>query len=382
MAEFYPVNITLKTWDDVLHDLIVEAQRRGLIDPSIDPYEVVGNQKYVDNLLILDYAVFSKAISDVYQAIGEVYNSMRLWTATGGDLDNIGQLFIPRYPPQRAVGVLRVGWDEALPEPITIPMGTRFTSEHRDLIFTARSDVMVPAGARTAEISIIGDDTGAQYNVPAGYITNCIDYYTFDDIYNPDATYGGYDGESDDSYRERLMNWKQILNRGTIGAYRDLLEGLKEVRGYHIEPWWDGAGTVLITIDPPVDEIIEDVDALIQGVRAADERVVVEAVKPVDIDLTIKVQVDPEYPEHVDPAALIKRIEDLMEVYVDGGELPDGKYWEGLRIGDDFVPFRAAAFLSRYVPEASNLQFKYPSDRVVIKADERVTTDRVIVEVE
>lgn len=382
MTDYYNLNIKKRGWDEILTSFVVEAQKRNLLDESIDPQAVVNQKEYIDNLLIMDYAVFSQVLSETYEMIEAVYNSMRLRTATGEDLDNIGQMFLSRYAPQKSVGVIRVGFEEELEEPMQIPMGLRFTSQYHDLVFITRVDKLMEAGDKTAEIPIIADDVGSSYNVPAGYITDCLDHYGFDYISNPDATYGGYDGESDESYRERLLNWKYILNRGTLSAYVDFLNGLKEVRGYHIEPYWDGPGTVLITIDPPVDEIVADVEVGIETIKAVDEYVVVEKVKPVSMDLSVQIEMDYEYPAYTESTAIKKRVEDLLEVYFDGGELPDGGgYYEGMKIGQDFIPFRAAAFLSDYLPDVGTISFKYPSSRVVILPDERATLGTVTVEV-
>ncbi len=92
-------------------------------------------------------------------------------------------------------------------------------------------------------------DTGAAYNVPAHSVTeleSSID--GIDVIDNPSQIGGGADDESIESARQRMLDAKKVLSRGTMSWFKSETESIEGVHQAIIVPRYAGRGTVGILV--------------------------------------------------------------------------------------------------------------------------------------
>jgi hypothetical protein len=59
----------------------------------------------------------------------------------------------------------------------------------------------------------------------------------------------------------------------------------------------------------------------------------------------------------VEKAEIVQKVENAISTYVDGGYRTSGKYYSGLTIGEDFVPWKCGIFVSEEVSEVKNIVF-------------------------
>ena len=136
------------------------------------------------------------------------------------------------------------------------------------------------------------------------------------------------DVETDDHLRERLLNagdW--IAYGGNIADYKKMISTIPDVGAVQVYPIWNGPGTVKLVIldndlNPASDTLVkkvkdiidpEDETALGYGLAPIDHRVTVVAPVYKTVDITAKVQIDPQ-PDAESVRIKIKQaIEDLFK---------------------------------------------------------------------
>lgn len=170
--------------------------------------------------------------------------------AEGVFLDYHGESFkLPRHPAVRSNGFVIFGGDEGTLIPAGTVAMTPGTDDTPPIRFVTLHDVEIDETERV-EVAIRAVEPGRIGNVPADSITlleESITGITF--INNETATINGDDEESDDHYRERILERRQ--KQSLSGAVRDYIAWAKEVEGVGeviVLPEWNGAGTVKVLI--------------------------------------------------------------------------------------------------------------------------------------
>lgn len=153
---------------------------------------------------------------------------------------------------------------------VEIKTGTIFctpaTNESAAIEFETTKDSVIQDGKATIPIKAL--EAGKESNVAAGTITLALKpIQGVQTIINPAPITGGTEIESDDSFRERIMDINATIDTSSVGNMGDYRRWAMEVAGVgHVDviDTWDGAGTVKLIItdaegNPANEDILEKV---------------------------------------------------------------------------------------------------------------------------
>lgn len=121
-----------------------------------------------------------------------------------------------KLPPAFARGFVSLSSPEPLTEDVDIASGEQFnTPDGRG--YTCSRHTLWLAGSTSVLVPVIARQSGAQYNVSSGAISESP---SFDDIYtvSNSAINNGRDDESDDERESRFADFVAALSRGTVYA--------------------------------------------------------------------------------------------------------------------------------------------------------------------
>ena len=117
------------------------------------------------------------------------------------------------------------------------------------------------------------------------------------------------------------------------------------------------------TVWDEVNEVTKNIDADIFLITP--DKIVI------DVFTTVDVNIDRVNPFSQNEMKDIKsKIIAAINRYIHGGVRVNGDYYKGLVIGQDFVPFQLAKFVTEEVPEVQNMEFTYPKEVIKIENDE------------
>lgn len=129
-------------------------------------------------------------------------------TASGEYLDRHAELRgITRKTASKAYGELTFSLVEALESDVEIPQGTICSVENSAYIqFATTQSAVISAGELSVTVPALAVENGAMYNAKAGTVTVIVNPPGYiDAVTNEFAFTGGYDAESDESLRKRLL---------------------------------------------------------------------------------------------------------------------------------------------------------------------------------
>lgn len=212
-----------------------------------------------------------------------------------------------RKAAQRAAGQLRITGQDGTP----IPAGSVFATVSRNdniaVEFTVTRDYTITGGSVTADIEAVAAGSGG--NVAADLIVIVIsdNLNGIKSVTNPGATGGGFNEESDDELRERIIQYDQSMSGSFIGNEADYKRWALSVVGVGeavIIPANDDSGLVTIVAtdangDPASPALCQQIyDYIMEG---ANERA--ERFAPVNANLSV-----------VSPTTIEIRVEAAMEL--------------------------------------------------------------------
>lgn len=145
-----------------------------------------------------------------------------LTTATGHYLDLFGEEYgVQRNIALQAQGVVTFSISSAVNYPISIPANTRITNTETGLFYDTYITVEIPVGATTVDCPVRSMITGAQTNIPANseFVFYNENLFREVSISNSEAFTDGRDSESDEEYRERLLEVKTSDGFGSKSYY-------------------------------------------------------------------------------------------------------------------------------------------------------------------
>ena len=142
--------------------------------------------------------------------------------AEGSYLEHIGALFgVTRLGASHASVIVRFSLSTPLSYTVTIPKGTRITSDGR-ITFSVQNNITIPAGVSDMEAVLTCDSSGTSGNgfLP-GQLNKIVDVFPFSlSAVNITASYGGTDTESDEALRERIhIAPEHYSTAGPVKAY-------------------------------------------------------------------------------------------------------------------------------------------------------------------
>ena len=224
-------------------------------------------------------------------------------TARGVYLDRHGMMRgISRIPAAKAAGTLRFSVDLAPAADMTIPEGTVCMTAGETRFQTTEAAVL-RAGELAVDVPAEALEGGSGGNVTAGKVcilTACPTAVTA--CTNPAAFSGGSDPETDEAFRERILESYQRLPNGANAAwYEQTAMNYPGTVAAKAVGRARGVGTVDVYVAaesglPPV-ELLEGLQAVLQEKReiAVDVQVKAPAVKTVDVQVEVVPKNGAEY---------------------------------------------------------------------------------------
>lgn len=377
---------TQKYYKDIFLKALQEALTQGLISHQEEFETYISNKQDISNFYVMILSVHSEVFEQVYSDMTDVYYSDKIDHATLNDLENIGEkVGIPRPRATRAnvevTFTLNHSQDTDVNEPENI-----IVSSNKGIKFYTVERLFIPAGQTSTTISALAVTPGTGSTVVENQITKLetelITPQSSVRVGNAHPSTGGYDAFTDEEYRELLKNWTLVYEKGNEWAFINYLANFDGIDGYRFIPNWDGSGTLKIIIDPGTDYQLNEAYTDLQGSvsQASEDIYLTPPVKvPIDVYATVDVDIDRVNPySQTEKEEIRAKIVSAIKLFIDGGlDAVTNKYYKGLTIGEDFIPYKLGAFLNTQIPELMNITFKIPDDYIQI-TDEEIGTANII----
>ena len=266
--------------------------------------------------------------------------------ATGIYLDAIGDSYeCNRLEAEPATTTLRFSMNSAYTRDVTIPMGTRASTEG-GLVFATSDEATITAGDTYIDVAATSEGGGTDYNdMAAGSITTMVDLISYiDAVTNTTASTGATDEETDDDYRKRIrLKLSSFSTAGPANAYKYwALSADNTVADAYVV--CDSACVLSIYIvtndgELPDATLIATVQAAVEAddVKPLDDQVTVYAPTANNYDIELVYYVSSE-----NEAATVEAVEE--ETYTDSdGEEQTGaieayRLWQDCTIARDINP--------------------------------------------
>lgn len=239
---------------------------------------------------------FAKEQAILYAQLNLAYNSAFVETATGSSLDRVVALLgYQRFRAGRPVGTVTFSRRAGAVGEITIPAGTPVTDAADKVRYETAESRLMRAGETAAEIAVRGS-TDNTPPVDANALTVIQRAIAgLDAVTNERPTARATSDESDAELRARARDALISSNKGTLGALRNGLLQLPEVRDVKIIEMPNGVpGEVTLNVSlaqnvtTQGNELPDAVKACIEDLRPAGIRIV--GGKAGTVDLAAKVQ--------------------------------------------------------------------------------------------
>lgn len=380
------MNYEEKTYEEIFEAALEDSIANGLVSHASDFESFIANREDISNYYVMDKSVISYMFRQAYEAMTLVYNSVDLDLATGIDLDKIGEkLGIPRPLDTKAsVQVIFILQDTELVNDINLDEGI-IVSTDSGIQYETVEPLYISTEDTKATVQCLSVEAGSKVKIAAETITTVVDElgYNFN-VINPTASYGGNDEYDDDDYRELLGNYRKILIKGSEEAYEEFFANFDGIDGYKLIPNWDVTGTMKIILNPGTPYLLNLAYEKIQSeVTQATEDIVMFAPveKYIDIEASVNVDIDQINPySELEKEDIKSRIITAIKVFINEGYRTDGTWYNGLDVGEDFIPHKLAVFLDEEIPELKDISFKTPSEPITILDEEIGVTNNIFIE--
>lgn len=254
----------------------------------------------------------------------------------GDNLENLAALLgVTRLPASAAVTTMKVTLSAVRDTDITVPAGTRVTTE--DLVrFATDKALVIPAGEMEGTVSASCTKTGTTgNNYTAGEIHMIVDPVPFvKSIVNTTKSEGGSDIETDDALRERVFEAPESFSTaGPAGAYafwaKSTNSAIVDVSVTSPSPGVVQVVPLLTGGGIPGEEVLKEVDEKLSAndIRPLTDNVKVIAPTLVNYDVDAKYYIDMD----ADAATVQANVSAAVAEYV---------LWQKSKLGRDIVPSR------------------------------------------
>lgn len=374
-----------KYYEELFTNLLEEAYDNSLISHNELFVDYVKSRQDISSYYVMTLSIIAESEEDIYYDMTDVYYSAKVEYALGEDLDDIGSIVGCPRPQATSAGVqLTFSINVASNTTTAIPRGT-VVSTKTGVSYITVEDADIPAGEKSVNVFALSIEPGWNYRVPSGSLT--IIETEFGDINglkvtNPESASGGSNAYDDEEYRALIMDWVKNNTKGSKEAYDRYFATVDGLDSYKLIPNWDVSGTLKIVLDPGYpyqlkkcyDEIMDSVCQLPDDITMfAPDRV------PINIYARCNVDIDEINPYSASEKDSIKtRIVDAIKLYIDG----DVANYKGLRIGEDFIPYKLGVFIHDLVPELKNITFSYPSEPITITDEQMGVSNEINIEME
>lgn len=290
---------------------------------------------YTEALIALFEALFA--------SVNDACRQRLLRYARGEVLDALGEnRGITRQESVKASCTVRFLVDEAISTNITIPKGTRVTSDSVRY-FATEGTAVLSAGTTYVDIPCSAKEGGAAYNdIAIGEIKVLVDQVPYiDSVSNTTSTDGGSDAETDDEYRDRIRAASAATSvAGPKPYYRyHAINADPAISDAYVDT--PSAGTVRITPIcyggevPDAGLLTKVLDACSKDdVRVLTDHVVVTAPSVAEYDIELKY-----YTTAANESACIETIEG------EDGAIAQYNKWQGSALDRDINPDKLRALM-------------------------------------
>lgn len=355
------VNYKEKDYDQLFLGMMQDAYQYGLVSTDERFIDYINNRKDIENNYCLFLSVYAFENSQIFEEMTKLYNSNDIDKAQGKDLDIIGNKFgIPR--PSARKSSVELTFTKTIDNDIDfkIPKGTIVSTVSGKNYYTVEEAVIV-RGQSTATVQAMSSDNGYNSRVDRNTLTVC-SLSGIKSVTNIKGSSGGRSAYNDKEYRQLIRNWTYSHIKGTKEAYDLFFAYYDGIDSYRLFPLWDGAGTLKIVIDPSDDWILNDVkNKIYKNVQLIDDDVTVTGAIQRKIDIKVNVNVDIDNAQYYsvdEREEIATRVNKAIRLFIDGGYRRDGRYFYGMSIGEDFIPFQLGMFIASEVEEVRSVDFR------------------------
>lgn len=379
------MNYSQKYFEEIFESMLNDSLEKGLISHAEDFPTYIANQDDISNYYVMDKAVIAQMFQTVYEDMTRIYESSKVEYAEGNDLDDIGATVgITRPDATRAEVIVTFTISDAVSEDINIPEGV-IISTSSGIEYETVEPIFIAANNYIARVTAQAVIPGVEGKIVENSLNTIVSSlgYNFT-VNNPAPSTGGHETYTDDEYRYLLLNWIKIKLKGSEEAYENYFARFNGIDSYKLIPNWDVTGTIKCVLDPGTDyqllKAYEDLQGIVS--QATEDIFMSKPIKkPIDIYATINVDIDQINPySALEKEEIRARITSAIKVFIDGGYAKDGSWYEGLVLGEDFIPHKLAVFLDDEIPELKNINFSFPEDHVTILDDEIGVTNSIYIE--
>lgn len=271
-----------------------------------------------------------------FQFVQRAGEQNMLGMSYGNALDQLGALAgVTRKDAQAAVCTLKFTLSEKRTSVTSIPQGT-MASASGQVYFATTEYAEIPAGQLSAEVPAACTVTGEVGNgYAAGTITTMIDRIGYvESVTNVNATAGGADIESDESFADKIFLAPSGFSvAGPTDAYAYFCKAHNsQIDDVYVDSPTPGSVVVYITMEGsklPEEAVIEDLEEYLKDdqVRPLTDNVSVSAPQTVDYSVSVKYWINRSSAGQA--AALQEDIEAAVQSYIE---------WQQAKIGRDINP--------------------------------------------
>ncbi len=371
-------NYKQRFYKDIFFDALQNAFESSLISHEDKFQQYIRNKQDISNFYVMLLSIHSEVFNKVYEDMTLVYLSSKIHSATGVDLDDLGEIVNCTRPSATKAGV-----------EITFRLPKTYSEDKREskgiyvtatngAVYCTEEDLYFPAGTTECTVYAYAVNPGLQSSVIENQLTKISS--TLSNIEsvscsNQKCSSGGSEAYNDDEYRELLSNWVKVHQKGNLWAYNNYFARTDGVDGYKLIPNWDGTGTIKVIIDPGDKFLLNTIyNGLISEVTQISEDIVLMApvLKPIDIYITVNVDIDRVNPfDSSEKEIISSKIKQATSDYI-----------ENLKIGEDFIPHKLSVYLDKYVTELKNINFSYPSEPITISDEEQCSVGEIQISME
>ena len=335
----------------------------------------------------MELAIHSEILTETYKELTNIYNSHDIKTAQGKELDQLLKPFIERHHRTYATVEICFKKDQNNNEEINIPSGTRITSsQYPEIIFHTLDDTIIPLETNQTLVDAICTNTGPEGNIPRGELNILITPIPgITQVYNPTNAIGGRNNEDDTSYRLRGQSWTSINSQGTLMAFKNAIKSVAGVEDYYIQRRWDGPGTTRIIINPSQNRVLKDVTYAIGEVCAVDEEYTIVGAENKQININLNVTINTNEGNltgTLEKEGTNIEVKKALQNYIEGSYNPSKGKIGGLRLGEDFIPSRAAAHLINTLPTIKDVHIIHPTSIIKIDYYQKAICGEVKIEIQ
>lgn len=239
---------------------------------------------------------FSVEVSDLYEALKFSINQNNLSTASGRNLDLIGDLYgITRKSVTSVIAQERQSFniefflDKVYSADVTIPKGTLVYTDvsafmTRQYSFKLAEPVIISSGALKAYGRVEPNFTDNSYVAPVGSLTKhnfIAPAAVIVFCNNPKEVYADANSESDNNYRRRIIAALKTKSAGTAESVRFAALAVKGVRDVRIREASYGIGSCDVIVVPEAAAALRPLPESIL--------VAINSVKPVGIRFNVRI---------------------------------------------------------------------------------------------